>query len=82
MYQPVAVVRIAGMTTAVASADPAACPALPWQASIERRIADSARGADVSVIAGERTPIIQFRVSGTRPPIAFTWRPQRRPQRF
>jgi hypothetical protein len=39
----VAVVRMAGMTLVVVPADLAACPALPSQASIERRIADSER---------------------------------------
>jgi hypothetical protein len=41
MCQPVAVVRMAAMTIAVVPADPAACPALPWHASIERLPADS-----------------------------------------
>ena len=47
--QPVAMVRMADMTIAVIPADPAACPALPWQASIERRIADFARVAQPPV---------------------------------
>jgi hypothetical protein len=41
MCHPVAVVRMAGMIIVVVPADPAACPALPRQASIERRIAES-----------------------------------------
>jgi hypothetical protein len=36
MCQPVTVVRMAGMTIAVVPAGSAACPALPWQVSIER----------------------------------------------
>jgi hypothetical protein len=43
MCHPVAVVRMAGMIIVVVPADPAACPALPRQASIERRIAESPR---------------------------------------
>jgi hypothetical protein len=36
-------VRMAGMTSAVVPANPAACPDLPRQASIERRIAEYLR---------------------------------------
>ena len=43
MCHPVAVVRMAGMIIVVVPADPAACPALPRQASIERRIAEYGR---------------------------------------
>ena len=63
MCQPVAVVRMAGMTIVVAGS--AACPALPWQASIERRIAGSARLTTEGSHAGGGAQMTRF--CGDRP---------------
>ncbi len=53
MCQPVAVVRLAGMTIVVVPAGSAACPALPWQASAAAR-------SRIAVTVGD--PTVETRV--------------------
>ena len=60
MCQPVAVVRMAGVTIAVVAADPAAYRALPRQASIERRIAEYGRPTHCVSEAHTCVQIVRF----------------------
>ena len=50
-YQSTAVIRTADTTAVALPTGPAASPTVPWPASIERRIADSARLRDVLSIS-------------------------------